>query len=258
MALKRLQEVPLLAEASGEWAADFRSGKRRRFSLEEVDDGLCARGLDQPILAMLQTAAAQKRPASSGQEAITGDEAAAMKRRRRTTLDALPQGMPGTCDLGASPLSWAIAPYRPPGNFGKALRRPARSLAVDPLGIVFVVADPGFFWAEMPVGTRPLIRLNDESVAEIAKVAVSFDGTAYLLSDKDQLLTVVPASMCLEDCRKNAMSRGCLTPCAGDDGELKGLKLFTNGSQGDASMETEAPGPIIEPAFAEDVGMVVD
>jgi len=238
------------------------SSKRRRFSLEEVEEGLCAKGLDQPILSMLKSSSAQKRPASLNG---VGDEAAPllMKRRRRAAAPAmLLQGMPGaTCDAAASPLSWAITPYRSPGSFGRTLRRPARSLAVDPLGIVFIISDPGFFWAEMPVGTRPQIKLADDSIAEIAKVAITFDGTAYLLSEKDQLLTVVPASACLEDCKKTVLNRGrawsCLGEEAGEDAGLQGLQLFGS-SQGDAHMGTEPQRAVLEPELAEDVSMIVD
>lgn len=75
-----------------------------------------------------------------------------------------------------------------------------RSIAVDPLGSAFVVADCGVLLADLPPRHRPEVFFPEVGSVEVARICVDAQGTAFVFAEDDRLLTVVPAVRYLENC----------------------------------------------------------
>ena len=73
-----------------------------------------------------------------------------------------------------------------------------RSIAVDPLGSAFVVADCGVLLADLPPRHRPEVFFPEVGSVEVARICIDAQGTAFVFAEDDQLLTVVRAVRYLE------------------------------------------------------------
>jgi len=185
--------------------------KRRRISLDEVENELRAAGLSQPALSFIHelgqcTESDEKHGTILLKRTQAEPEQQDTTKRRRVCLGSVPVLLPKAHVTRAESL--AIVPYHryPPcrsEGMGSQRRLQLRlaseltRLAVDPAGVIFEVFQPGLLMAELPSYWQPLISYNG-NIARITKVALDSKGTAYFLSAAGEVLMSLSAVKYLE------------------------------------------------------------
>lgn len=195
--------------------------KRRRISLNEVENELRAAGLSQPALSFLQdlpTSDCANEDMKMSKRPLDGTEDfRAMKRHR-----ACSHCVPGLVTSSAPMVGQtddahflAVVPYRCPMPNGMPssilpcsseddmlhlrLSNGLKQFAVDPLGVVFEVYERGYLLAKLPIDWRPIVT-SANRLAKVCTIALDPKGTAYLLSETGELLLTVSAVRYLEGC----------------------------------------------------------
>jgi len=173
------------------------SAKRRRLSVEEVEEGLRAVGLAQPVLRLLCGGSGSDRGAAHAMKrGLDFQDPDARKRRRfipeQTALVRAPSQathflapIVHNCGIDHSFRFWGGMCYQDPVK--------------DP-SMPFHVNDQGFLLAELPPESRSLIggSANPPFLA-VAGIVIDSNCNAYLISEKGELLAVVLPVSCLED-----------------------------------------------------------
>jgi hypothetical protein len=178
-----------------ELASEPAIAKRRRISIEEVEQELNAVGLSQPALSQLNVVVnGNARELRKRGQAFTDEKVALSFKRPRTCSQLLPLQ---TSDLGNVPSISvsAISLFAPPAPITTQLG-PAATSAIVPVSrghkIMFEAAE-NVFQAELPKALRPVLTLpRCERFVEVARVALDSRGVAYVWSEEGELLASMP------------------------------------------------------------------
>lgn len=186
--------------------------KRRRISLQEVEDELSSAGLAQPALSLLHgSTLGMKRELEAD---ITDRAEASVAKRFRPCSELLPCEI---ADAGAGAShSRAIVPFRGAQmcSSGKNYRiaysnRPdiralcgrtsTGTIAVNPDGVAFVLTESGIMLAQFPQGWQPRVVLADGRIVEVTVFALDRKGTVYIWSQDGQFVAEMQAARLLQD-----------------------------------------------------------
>lgn len=180
-----------------EQGQDIHPQKRRRLSVSEVESELQAVGLCQPALSLVRSS--ENEVQDPGRPMIKRtfvgvDVSTSIDKRRRVCLHREPSHIDITQLAGDAIVPASVGggcSILPPRcNTGSA------TIAVDPEGIAFVMGPNGLLIAELPDHLRPVLTLTG---VRAKTLAIDFTGTAYFLSEENELLSVVRAVPSIKD-----------------------------------------------------------
>lgn len=188
--------------------------KRRRMSVQEVEDELNRAGMAQPAMSFVQSSNLRRKRAID-----TDVPQCEIAKRSRPCSQLLPIKLGS--GAGDVTLSRDIVPYHGAQtlSFGDGspitcskLFRPwnlcvpnhATTIAVSPDGVAFVDAsfaftDQKLLFAQFPKGWRPIIVLANGRTVEVSVFAMDRKGTVYIWSQDGQFMAEIAATRLLQD-----------------------------------------------------------